>query len=65
MDNSTRAALTAALDRLQAELLLRGADLPEGSTAKIEMVRTLDKIRDDIEQNPSLFDLLPDVPNGT
>jgi hypothetical protein len=55
-DDSTRAALQAALERLRADVLLHGASLADDSPAKAAMIRTLDEISEYIDGNPDWFD---------
>ena len=61
-DDGRRTPLETALERLCAEVLLHGASLPDDSPAKAAMIRSLESIRENLEENPDWFhDLCADL----
>ena len=57
-DDATRAMFAAALERLRADLLSRAevAELPADSAVRAMMLKTLDRLHDQLEHDPAAFE---------
>lgn len=57
-DDHTRAMFAAALERLRADLLAKveAAELPADSAVRAMMIKTLDRLRAQLEHDPAGFE---------